>query len=220
MNKSETIKELAAALVKAQAKIKAALKDSTNPHFRSKYADLSSVVDAVKAPLLEHGISFIQGVNDAEGGVAVETMLLHTSGEWLSSTLRIPASKQDAQGYGSAITYGRRYGLQSMCGVPAEDDDGNAATASTSGSSRITPVAGSLQALTKEEQEQAKDIAAEIVEQWTKGNEFGAYELFYEANLTNEMKLGVWGVLQPNSKVRNGIKKISDENKVKKAANG
>jgi hypothetical protein len=57
-------------------------------------------------------------------------MLLHVSGEWMSSTLEIPASKHDAQGYGSAITYGRRYGLQSMCGVPAEDDDGNAATAS------------------------------------------------------------------------------------------
>lgn len=214
MNKSESITALAAALVKAQGEIKAALKDSTNPHFRSKYADLSSVVEAVKTPLLKHGISFIQGVNDAEGGVAVETMLLHTSGEWLSSTLRIPASKQDAQGYGSAITYGRRYGLQSMCGVPAEDDDGNAATASTS---RITPVSGSLNALSEKEREMCREIAADIVDQWTKGNEFGAYELFYEADHSNEMKLGIWEILSPNSKVRNGIKKISDENKRKVA---
>lgn len=214
MNKSETVKEIAGALVKAQTEIKAALKDSTNPHFRSKYADLSSVVDAIKAPLLKHGISFIQGVNDAEGGVAVETMLLHTSGEWLSSTLRIPASKQDAQGYGSAITYGRRYGLQSMCGVPAEDDDGNAATASTS---RITPVAGSLAALTPEDQEKAKTVAMEIVELWTNGKEVAAYEAFYESGHDNEMKLGIWDVLTPNSKVRNGIKKIADENKRKAA---
>jgi hypothetical protein len=131
VNRSESLKEIAPALVKAQTDIKAALKDSTNPHFRSKYADLSSVVEAVKSPLLKNGISFLQGIHDAEGGVAVETMLLHTSGEWISSTLRIPASKQDAQGFGSAITYGRRYGLMAICGVPAEDDDGNAATAAT-----------------------------------------------------------------------------------------
>lgn len=130
MNCSPTIKELALALHKAQKNIKGAVRDSTNPHFRSKYADLSSVVEAVKAPLLAEGIVFLQGVSGVENGVAVETMLLHVSGEWMASTLEIPASKHDAQGYGSAITYGRRYGLQSMCGVPAEDDDGYAATAS------------------------------------------------------------------------------------------
>jgi hypothetical protein len=213
MNKSETIEKIAPALHKAQGQIKAALKDSTNPHFRSKYADLSSVIEAVKPALQANGITFMQGVHDAVDGVAVETMLLHISGEWISSVMRIPAVKQDAQGYGSAITYGRRYGLQSMCGVPAEDDDGNAATASTT--SRITPVAGSLQNLTKEEQETAKEIAADIVEKWTTGKEVAAYEAFYEADLSNEMKLGVWDVLTPNSKVRNGIKKISDENKKK-----
>lgn len=127
MNKSESIGKIAPALVKAQAAIKAAIKDSTNPHFRSKYADLGAVVEAVKPALLAHELTFLQGVEDADNGVRVETMLLHSSGEWISSTLRIPASKQDAQGYGSAITYGRRYGLQSMCGVPAEDDDGEAA---------------------------------------------------------------------------------------------
>ncbi len=139
MNKSDSIKTIAPALHKAQAAIKAALKDSTNPHFKSKYADLSSVIEAVKKPLLDNDILFLQGVEDAENGVAVETMLLHVSGEWVSSTLKIPASKQDAQGYGSAITYGRRYGLQSMCGVPAEDDDGNAATATAP---KPTSVAG------------------------------------------------------------------------------
>lgn len=130
MQHSETLKEIAPALVKAQSAIRSAIKDATNPHFRSKYADLSSVVEAVKPALVANGITFLQGVADAEGGVAVETMLLHTSGEWISSTLRIPASKNDAQGYGSAITYGRRYGLQSLCGVPSDDDDGNAAVAS------------------------------------------------------------------------------------------
>jgi hypothetical protein len=215
VNRSESIAMLAAALHKAQGKIKAALKDSTNPHFRSKYADLSSVVDAVKSPLLECGISFLQGVQDAEGGVAVETMLLHTSGEWISSTLRIPAVKQDAQGYGSAITYGRRYGLQAMCGVPAEDDDGNAATASTG---RITPIAGSLAALPPEDQEFCRNLAAEIVDKWNNDKCFAAYELFYQGNLSNELKLGIWEVMQPNSKVRNGIKKMHEEEKKGKAA--
>jgi hypothetical protein len=217
MNKSDSIKEISAALVKAQAQIKAAIKDSTNPHFRSKYADLSSVVDAVKEPLLKQGITFLQGIADADNGVAVETMLLHTSGEWISSTLKIPASKQDAQGYGSAITYGRRYGLQAMCGVPAEDDDGNAATASA-GPSRITPVAGSLDALTKEEQERAKQIANGIVDLWGESKDLTAYELFYENNLSNEMKLGIWEILQPHSKIRNTLKKMHDETKPKKAA--
>lgn len=129
MNKSESITKIAPALLKAQIAIKAAIKDSVNPAFRgSKYADLSSVIDAVKGPLNANGITFLQGLEDSEHGVAVETMLLHESGEWLSSTVRIPAPKQDPQGYGSATTYARRYGLQSMCGVPAEDDDGNAAS--------------------------------------------------------------------------------------------
>jgi hypothetical protein len=217
MNKSESIAAIAPALVKAQAEIKGALKDSTNPHFRSKYADLSSVVEAVKAPLLKHGIAFLQGVHDAENGVAVETVLLHSSGEWISSTLRIPASKQDAQGYGSAITYGRRYGLQAMCGVPAEDDDGNAATASAP-TSRITPVAGSLAALEPVEQGEAKVIANAIVDYWNAGEEFKAYEAFYDAGLTNEMKLGVWEVLQPHSKIRNKLKAMHKDQPTQKAA--
>ena len=173
------------------------------------------MIDAVKQPLLDQGIVFLQGVSGVENGVAVETMLLHVSGEWMSSTLEIPASKHDAQGYGSAITYGRRYGLQAMCGVPAEDDDGNAATASAP--TKITPVAGSLAALSKIEQELAKEVAADIVDLWNKGETVGAYELFYEADHSNEMKLGIWECMTPNSKVRNGIKKISEENK-KKAA--
>jgi phosphohistidine phosphatase SixA len=102
-----------------------------------------------------------------------------------------------------------------MCGVPAEDDDGNAATASAP--NRITPVAGSFDALSKSEQLRARDTAADIVELWAKGNEVGAYELFYESDHSNEMKLGIWECLQPNSKVRNGIKKISEANKQKAA---
>lgn len=83
--------------------------------------------------------------------------------------------------------------------------------------SRITPVAGSLEALSKEDQEKAKETAADIVDLWAQGKEHAAYEMFYEGGFDNEMKLGIWEVMQPNSKVRNGIKKIHESNKTKAA---
>lgn len=127
--------ELAKALVKAQAAMSHAAKDSKNPHFKSAYSSLASVIDAVRPALSANGLAFVQMLHSAsthssfEGGVAVETVLIHESGEQLScGTLFIPASKQDAQGYGSAISYAKRYSLQSALGIASEDDDGNAAT--------------------------------------------------------------------------------------------
>lgn len=191
MNKSTEIKTLAMALHKAQGKIKAALKDSTNPHFRSKYADLSSVVEAVKAPLHSEGIVFLQGIEDAENGVAVETMLLHVSGEWISSTLKIPASKQDAQGYGSAITYGRRYGLQSMCGVPAEDDDGNAATA-TAPTKPLSVAGQEWEKMSDEEKKFLQELADEVKESIKKDGGLVGMKYLEEQNLTQEEKVAIW----------------------------
>jgi len=128
MKTSESISNIAAALVKAQANIHGALKDSTNPHFKSKYADLSSVMEAVKAPLLAQGIAIVQATEPSEASeVRLSTMLLHSSGEYIADTITVPVNKQDAQGYGSAMTYARRYGLQAMTGCCPEDDDGNAA---------------------------------------------------------------------------------------------
>jgi hypothetical protein len=115
----------------AFAKIEGAVKGKTNPAFRSKYADLAAVVDAVKPALAEHGLWFRQVTHPADGGVCVETVIHHASGESLAcGPLFVPASKQDAQGFGSALTYCRRYSLMAAFGVPAEDDDGNAAVAS------------------------------------------------------------------------------------------
>ena len=129
MNKSETINELAAALCKAQAAMGAAAKDASNPFFKSKYADMASVVEAVKGPLTANGLAYVQlaGTTDA-GEATVETILMHTSGQWIGETLKMKPVKGDPQGMGSALTYARRYGLQSICGIPAEDDDGNAAS--------------------------------------------------------------------------------------------
>lgn len=210
MNTSATIKELALALHKAQKNIKAALKDSTNPHFRSKYADLSSVIDAVKAPLLDQGIVFLQGVSGVENGVAVETMLLHVSGEWMSSTLEIPASKHDAQGYGSATTYGRRYGLQSMCGVPAEDDDGNAATASAPKHTNVaTDVWNSLQPA---EQAELAGYAEAVIHEIEHNGGLKAMELLNSYNLDADRKVAIWSRF--NSKERAAM----EPHKRKKAA--
>ena len=122
------MKELSAAMAMAFAKIEGAIKGKTNPAFRSKYADLAAVVDAIKPALAEHGLWFRQVTHPADGGVCVETVIHHASGESLAcGPLFVPASKQDAQGFGSALTYCRRYSLMAAFGVPAEDDDGNAA---------------------------------------------------------------------------------------------
>lgn len=131
MNKSESIAGLAAALAKAQGQMKGAIKDSANPFFKSKYADLASVVEAIRAAFSANGLSYIQTVEPSEKDeVRVETTLLHSSGEWIScGVLSLPVSKVDAQGYGSALTYARRYSLSAAVGVAPEDDDGNAASA-------------------------------------------------------------------------------------------
>tara|TARA_B110000503_G_scaffold112420_1_gene168481 strand:- start:6 stop:587 length:582 start_codon:yes stop_codon:yes gene_type:complete len=131
MNKSESVAGLAAALAKAQGQMKGAIKDSANPFFKSKYADLASVVEAIRAAFSANGLSYIQTVEPSEKDeVRVETTLLHSSGEWIScGVLSLPVSKVDAQGYGSALTYARRYSLSAAVGVAPEDDDGNAASA-------------------------------------------------------------------------------------------
>jgi len=123
------MKNIATALVKAQRAFGPALKSSTNPHFRSKYADLSACVEAVIEGLNGAGIALIQRTSQDDTGVTVETVFVHESGEMMEcGKLHVPAAKQDPQGYGSALTYARRYSLMAACGIAPEDDDGNAAT--------------------------------------------------------------------------------------------
>lgn len=129
MNASQSIASLAEALSKAQGEMDKAVKDRDNPAFRgAKYADLANVIDVVKAVAPKYGLSFAQIAHDVENHAAIETVIMHASGEWLSTgTVSVPVTKQDAQGYGSAITYARRYSLSAAFGVGAEDDDGNSA---------------------------------------------------------------------------------------------
>jgi ribosomal protein L12E/L44/L45/RPP1/RPP2 len=124
--------KIAAAFVKAQKAFGPALKSSTNPHFKSRYADLSACIEAVVDALNANGIALIQRCYDAGAGVMVETVFIHESGEVLEcGILQVPASKQDPQGYGSALTYARRYSLMAACGIAPEDDDGNSASRRT-----------------------------------------------------------------------------------------
>ena len=119
--------KIAAAFVKAQMQFGKALKTSVNPHFKSKYADLSSCIDAVVGALNANGIGLMQRTYECKDGVMVETMFVHESGEVMEcGMLHVPAAKQDPQGYGSALTYARRYSLLAATGLAPEDDDGNA----------------------------------------------------------------------------------------------
>lgn len=120
---------IAAAFIKAKKAFSPALKTSTNPHFKSKYAALDACIEAVNDALLDNGIAMYQQTFEDDSGVTVETVFLHESGETIrSGKLHVPASKQDPQGYGSALTYARRYSLMAACGIAPEDDDGNAAS--------------------------------------------------------------------------------------------
>ncbi len=140
MNRSESINELAAALAKAQAVMAGASKDNLNPHFKSKYADLASVWDACRKPLSDNGLSVVQTATASDDGrVGVETMLMHSSGQWLSEVLLMRPVKDDPQGVGSCVTYARRYALAAVAGVAPEDDDGNAASRPTS-TSNVLPM--------------------------------------------------------------------------------
>lgn len=125
--KSESIKELATALSKAQAEIKGASKDTQNMYFKSRYADLASVWDACRDALTKNGLAVSQFPSADGPKVTVETILMHESGEWISRDLTITAKEDSPQAIGSAVTYARRYALAAVAGVAPEDDDGEAA---------------------------------------------------------------------------------------------
>ena len=131
INHSEQISNIAAALLKAQRDIGHVLKAADNPYFKSRYADLTAVIDSVKEPLNKNGIAFLQAVDsDTEGKPVIDTILLHESGQYLSTITPVFCKKpDDPQAFGSGVTYSKRYALQAMLGLPTEDDDAEKATA-------------------------------------------------------------------------------------------
>lgn len=126
---SEHTNEIFTALAMAQGEMSPAIKDSSNPFFKSKYSDLTSVWDAARAPLTKNGLCVVQSVMLTEGGSVLVTVLGHKSGQWIKSVAPIISTKNDAQGYGSAVTYQRRYAMSALCGVSSDDDDGEKAVA-------------------------------------------------------------------------------------------
>lgn len=120
--KSEQVNELAAALAKAQGEIKNAVVNKTNPHFKNKYADLSSVRDAIQGPLAKNGLAYTQVIEIRESGMVLVTALWHTSGQWISSEYLLPETARP-QEMGSALTYARRYSLSAMVGIATDEDD-------------------------------------------------------------------------------------------------
>lgn len=125
METSESIKELAGALSKAQGQMKNPVKNKNNPAFKgAKYADLAAIMDAIREPLSTNGLALVQAPSlDDAGQVRIVTRLMHASGEWLQESCSVPVATKSAQGIGSAITYGRRYAMSSLLGIAADDDD-------------------------------------------------------------------------------------------------
>jgi len=173
---SNELNELAAALSKAQGEIIGAIRDSTNPHFKSKYADLSSVWEAIRGPFAKHGLSVVQGLQSSESGVSCETRILHASGQWVASVFTIPADKQNAHGYGSAATYCRRFGLQALAGIAPIDDDGNAAT----------------QAAPMPDRTLVMKVAAAINEHLANDRDMGALQEWEQVRDNHELASMVW----------------------------
>ena len=182
------MQKISAALVKAQREFGPALKTSSNPHFKSRYADLAACVEAVIDSLNNNGIALIQQTHECEYGVIVETTFIHESGEQFSAgRLSVPAAKQDPQGYGSALTYARRYSLMAACGIAPEDDDANAATAAVQNKSPAPAPApkptNPAKTLGKHEIETITKLAA------TAGVEVGAIAKAYGVSELGEIPL-------------------------------
>jgi hypothetical protein len=221
MERSEQINELATALSKAQGMMEGAIKDSRNPHFNSKYADLASCWDAIRGPLSSNGLSVVQFLSSVDGGVSCQTMLMHSSGQWMSSDFFIPVDKTNAHGYGSAATYSRRFSLQAICGIAPVDDDGNAAAAAEP-QKRINPLENAMAGepeLAPEVMEVLKELTMDLVEMIeVKGDESGAFKRFTEANLDNEQKMTLWQLLgSKHSKTRTSLnKQISTRQSVRR----
>ena len=195
------MKNICSALVRAQRGFAPALKTSTNPHFRFKYVDLAGCIEAVVDALNAAGIALIQRTSEDNTGVTVETVFVHESGELLECCkLHVPASKQDPQGYGSALTYARRYSLMAAAGIAPEDDDGNAASKVKVSATKTDLVPPSRMAI-------VADVAAAIDERMSANDLIGAFEEYLGVTDVEE-KTALWGML--DSKTRSSIKKHAE----------
>jgi hypothetical protein len=213
------MKQISAAFVKAKRSFGPALKDKNNPHFKSKYADLGACLEAVEDALLENGIALLQETFEDGSGVTVETVFLHESGEERRcGKLHVPAAKQDPQGYGSALTYARRYSLMTACGIAPEDDDGNAASKPASNTSKpaarapvISVAKGSMEALDEKRRSFLFATADYVKERFDANDILAAHDAVYE--VTDDLELMALSTLIP-SHIRTAIRKHHEAQKV------
>lgn len=201
--------KIAPAFVKAKREFSPALKSSTNPHFRSKYADLGACLEAVNDALLNNGIAVYQETFEDQTGVTVETVFLHESGQSLrAGKLHVPSTKGDPQGYGSALTYCRRYSLMAACGIAPEDDDGNAASRPNGrmGGSARDVLHDAEAALDDEQRAWIGGIAAKLHKSYATEGAHRAAERLIASGLEAEQEMALWSMLSDHAKMRREIK--------------
>lgn len=217
MQRSDSIAALAASLAKAQGAIEGAVKDKTNPAFRSRYADLGAVWEAIREPLTAHGLSVLQQLSTEESRVACTTLILHASGEWIEfAPFVVPVSKQDAQGFGSAATYCRRYSLMAAVGIAPVDDDGEGAVGRSGGAkkpaSTPAPEPRPEPVVTPERAAIVRRVADACIAAHAAGDDWRCYE--EASSITDpEERLVLWGHLHDHSKVRSTIKRMAEAEK-------
>lgn len=190
MNRSESITKIAASLVKAQADMGNAKKDAVNPFFKKNYADLNSIREAVLPSLNANGISVIQPTCVQDGKNYVETVLLHESGEFISSLTEIVVDKaNDAQRHGSGLSYARRYALQSITNIGAEDDDAQAAVGKPAAKA-VEPTGAKFDPVARAVADMYAAKSLDIVMQvWSAGKAFQKDPLFVAAKDAMKLKL-------------------------------
>lgn len=187
-----------AALIKAQAAFKPAVKDAVNPHFKSRYVSLQAVLDAVQPALHANGFALVQATRVADGKTVLNTALIHTSGQRIEADYPVHPVKADPQGEGSALTYARRYALMALCGIAPEDDDGNAAVAA------VTPTAGVWERLDPEEQAWLEKVAADVAAHLP-ADPAAAADHLKAQQLDADEKTAIW--TRFDSKQRSALKK-------------
>jgi hypothetical protein len=206
---SPGLKNLFAAMAKAQSQLGVALKSATNPFFKSKYADLGEVWKACRDALTSNGIAVLQfPIHSEDDKVHLETMLCHSSGESLSRTFSMPVKDKTAQGYASVLTYLRRYSLSAIVGVVAdEDDDGATASGTTKpgvGVHKATD--GAKERLDKVQSLKVENLVGTVIDCFSAGQELEAFAAVEGAALDPDEKTYLWSQL--DSKQRSALKKI------------
>ena len=215
---SDTLDQIIPDLIKARGQFNAAVKDSANPHYKSKYVSLDGVIDAITEGLQANNLYCVQQTDIVDGKIQLHTKFIHTSGQWIGGIYPIHPVKNDPQGEGSALTYGRRYALMALAGIAPEDDDGNAATKAATKQNKVSDNAGKaddgmLEAAASLgwSKEKIEKVAATANEYWEIQDVIGALEFLASQDMPQEAK--IVANKDFDSKFRAAMKKQLQENR-------